>query len=189
MKKLLICLCGPPGSGKSLISNVGKKYSFPILSMGDYVRREAKRRYGVINSENVRELMIKLRQERGKEAVAELMINDLKSCKSNIVIIDGVRCIEEIQLFRKHGFTPIVIYVYASTKTRYLRIINRGRQDDISDITAFLKRENNEVKVGVKELIKIADYILVNENCSKEEIMDTFDSVIKEIIKIHGYSL
>jgi len=187
--KVLICLCGLPGSGKSLISKAGEELNIPVIVMGDYVRKEAKKRYGVINSETTRKTMIELREELGPEAVAKLMAEDVKKLDSKVVIIDGVRSIYEINFLRQEGYRVIVIFVYASTKKRFGRIVGRGRIDDTRDLSDFFEREIKEVKVGLKDALCLADYVFVNEELSKEEALSMFKKLINEIMHLEGIKL
>ncbi|MEK6944050.1 MAG: AAA family ATPase, partial [Thermoproteota archaeon] len=44
MSKLIVCLTGMPGAGKSTIANGLKSKGFDVINMGDAVRAEAKKR-------------------------------------------------------------------------------------------------------------------------------------------------
>ena len=43
-KRLIICLTGMPGAGKSTVANSLKEKGFLVITMGDIVREEARQR-------------------------------------------------------------------------------------------------------------------------------------------------
>ena len=57
MRRLLVCVVGMPGSGKSLVSQVARELGFDVVVMGDAVREEAKRRGIEPTGPKMRELM------------------------------------------------------------------------------------------------------------------------------------
>jgi len=44
MIRLIFCITGMPGSGKSLVADAAKQLGFRVVSMGDVIREEAERR-------------------------------------------------------------------------------------------------------------------------------------------------
>ena len=77
--------------------------------MGNQVRKEAENR-GVDNdSESLSRLMLELRKERGNNAIANMCIDKINEITNENIIIDGIRNIEEIELFTKIGDVKIVL--------------------------------------------------------------------------------
>lgn len=181
-KKILICTCGMPGSGKSIIAEVASNMGLPVLIMGDYVRREAKREYGKVTPETTGKVMMELRERMGLDAVAKLLIDDIEKKREKIIIIDGVRCIDELIFFKNKGYKVVTIYVYASRRTRFQRLIERGRLDDINNIDMFIEREEREEEVGVKKLLTLSDFIFINEDIDIDTAKVYASRLIKNIM-------
>ena len=66
-------ISGLPGSGKSLVSEIAAKKGAAVVSMGDIIREEAKKR-----GESSKETATNLRKEHGKYIVAKLTIEKIK---------------------------------------------------------------------------------------------------------------
>ena len=108
-RKKLICVTGLPGAGKSLFCEIGKRLGYELIIMGNQVRKEAENR-GVDNdSESLSRLMLELRKERGNNAIANMCIDKINEITNENIIIDGIRNIEEIELFTKIGDVKIVL--------------------------------------------------------------------------------
>src|SRR5437764_11185279 len=76
--KLIVCLTGMPGSGKSTVAESLKKNGFAVITMGDVVRDEAKRKNIEPTDTNLGNLMLKLRRESGPGAIAHLILDEIE---------------------------------------------------------------------------------------------------------------
>ncbi|HIB70668.1 MAG TPA: dephospho-CoA kinase, partial [Candidatus Marinimicrobia bacterium] len=101
--KLIVCLTGMPGSGKSTIVSALKARGLEALNLGDGVRAEAKKRNLEPTGENLGKLMLELRDKNGPGAVANLLTEQIKNSKSEVIIIDGVRSTAEIEVLKNVG--------------------------------------------------------------------------------------
>ncbi|MCD6488702.1 MAG: flagellar hook-basal body complex protein FliE [Desulfurococcales archaeon] len=167
MTRILICVTGMPGSGKSIVAAVSKELGIPIVNMGDVVREETLRRYGMITPELLRETSIALRKEYGPKVIAERVLMRIKNIDKKIVVIDGVRSLYEIEVFKNIG-NPVILAIHASPKTRYERIRQRGRPGDPDNWEDFVKRDMIELGFGIGNVIALADYMVVNEGAIEE---------------------
>ncbi|EPA04583.1 AAA family ATPase, partial [Candidatus Nitrosarchaeum limnium] len=129
MTKLIVCLTGMPGAGKSTIADGLKKKGYDIINMGNIVRTEAKNRNLDPTGPNLGKLMLELREKNGQGAVAELVVPQITNSKSNVIIIDGIRSNAEIDVLRKYG-TVKLLAIHASINTRFEFLKQRGRSDD-----------------------------------------------------------
>ena len=167
-RRKLICVTGLPGAGKSVFCDVGKELGYDIIIMGDQIRKEARNRGLKNNSEILSKLMIELRKEKGKNAVAEMCKEEINKLENNKVIIDGIRNIEEVELFMKIGEVKIILI--RNTSEKRMRLLQeRKRSDAPINIEEFKKRDEKELKIGIKEVMKKADIIIDNIDLSKEE--------------------
>ncbi|PIW35191.1 MAG: dephospho-CoA kinase, partial [Nitrosopumilales archaeon CG15_BIG_FIL_POST_REV_8_21_14_020_33_23] len=89
--KLIVCLTGMPGAGKSTIADGLKSKGYDVINMGNVVRTEAKNRNLEPTGSNLGKLMIELREKNGQGAIAELVVPQIENAKSKVVIIDGIR--------------------------------------------------------------------------------------------------
>ena len=71
LNKLLVCLTGMPGAGKSTIADGLKPKGYEIINLGNAVREEAKKRNLDPTRENLGKLMLELRENNGAGAIAE----------------------------------------------------------------------------------------------------------------------
>jgi len=166
--KTLLCITGLPGSGKSFLASIAGELGLKIYSMGDIVREEAIKRFGISDKDVVAKLAEDLRREYGEDAVAKLIIERImEGDDTEYIVIDGVRSPNEIETFRKK-FNIIIIGVIASRAVRYIRIIKRGRIDDISSMKEFMEREKKEREFGLERVLYSSDIYFFNENIDKE---------------------
>jgi len=178
VSKLIICLTGMPGAGKTTIAEGLKSKGFDKITMGDAVRAEATRRKMEPTGTNLGKLMIELREKNGPGAVAELIVDDIKNSKSDVVLVDGVRSLSEVTILKKIG-TVKILAIHASGDTRYKFLTGRGRSDAPSDRDDFTQRDSREIGVGMSESIALADETISNNNMTIEELVDTSYHVIK----------
>jgi len=135
----------------------------PVLVMGDVVREEATRRRLPHNPATLGKIMLELRRDFGPAVIADRCIEKLSQLSSPYVVIDGARSEEEIRRFREAIGSVTVVAVHASPRTRFQRLLRRGRKDDAATWEAFLERDRRELDVGLGRVIAQADIMLVNE--------------------------
>ncbi len=179
-KRVLICVTGMPGSGKSVISKTLSKLASRIVSMGDAVREEAKRRGLPTDLKTMMKLAQQLREEHGPAAVAKLVLKMLG--EEGTYVIDGVRSLHEIEVFRKFG-DVLIVAVHASPKTRFSRLSARGRKDDPKSWEEFVARDMKELGFGIGDVIALADIMVVNEDKSPEDVANEALEAVKRVLR------
>jgi dephospho-CoA kinase len=182
MTKLIVCLTGMPGAGKSTIADGLKFKGYDIINMGNAVRAEAKNRNLEPTGQNLGNLMLELREKNGQGAVAELVIPQIKNSKSNVIVIDGIRSNAEIEVLRKYG-TVKLLAIHASTSTRFGFLKQRGRSDDPQTKENFEERDNREIGVGISNSIALSDETISNNNLTKDELIEHTFKIIEEWIE------
>jgi len=161
--KTVIVVVGMPGAGKSLASSVAAKRGVPVFVSGDIIRAEAKRRNLTPSRKNIGRIMLKIREEEGMGAVAKRLAPLIDKIDGNIFVYEGARNIEEIEELNKK-YRVFTIAILASPKSRFQRLLKRGRSDRPGNWADFLERDERELKVGVGKLIAIADRVVENED-------------------------
>jgi len=179
--KLIVCLTGMPGSGKSTIVSALKSKGIETLNLGDGVRAEAKRRNLEPSGENLGRLMLQLREKNGPGAIANLLTDQIQNSKSNIIIVDGVRSIAEIEVLKNVGSVKL-LSIEATADTRFKFLKARGRSDDPETKEKFAERDNREISVGIDKSISIADESISNNDLTLDELTELAHTVIKKWI-------
>ena len=178
LSKLIVCLTGMPGAGKSTIANGLKEKGFEIINMGDAVRAEAEKRNLEPTSQNLGKLMLELREKNGPGAVAELIKPSIENSNSNVIVIDGIRSNDEIKVLKKSANVKL-LSILASTNTRFTFLHDRGRSDDPKSREIFEERDNRELNVGVGKSIESADESISNNKLTKDELIEAAYQVIQ----------
>jgi len=171
-----------PGAGKSTIADGLKPKGYDIINMGNIVREEAKKRNLEATRENLGKLMLELREKNGPGAIAELVKPQIELSTSDVILIDGVRSNDEIQVLRKFG-TVKLLAIHASTNTRFDFLQKRGRTDDPQTIEHFEERDNRELGVGISNSIALSDYAISNVGLTKDELIESTYKIIQSWIK------
>ena len=82
-------ISGLPGSGKGIVSDIATEKGAIIVSMGDIVREEAKKR-----GEGSKETAKNLRKEFGEYIISELTIEKIKKLQDEgvekTIIVEGI---------------------------------------------------------------------------------------------------
>ena len=156
-------ISGLPGSGKSLISDVACQRGAIIVSMGDIIREEAKKR-----GETTKETASNLRKEYGKYIVSELTIKKIKQLQEdgieNSIVVEGIRSPHEVDMFKENFDNFIILSIFANPKLRFERLKLRKREDDSDDYNVFRARDLAELGFGIGDVISLSDKLIINES-------------------------
>ena len=170
-------ISGLPGSGKSLVSESAAAKGAIIVSMGDIVREEAKKR-----GEGSKETAVNLRKEHGEYIVSELTIKKIKKLQEegfdNMIVVEGIRSHHEVEMFKENFDNFIILSIFANQNLRFERLKKRMREDDSQDFNVFLKRD---MEFGMGTVIALSDKILINESD-----IDSFYEKINEFLEEMG---
>ncbi len=177
-----IGISGMPGSGKNIIREVAGELGIPVVAMGDEIRDEAERRGLSPTPENLGHLMLQIRHEEGQDVLAKRCVAKIRTMNSRLFVIDGLRSLHEVESFRALFPGLRVVAIHASPKTRYLRLLKRGRSDDPKDWKEFIERDQRELSVGLGDVIATADCMIVNEG-HKAQIRTSLKNLLEQMIK------
>ncbi len=156
-------ISGLPGSGKSLVSDIAIERGAMIVSMGDIIREEAKKR-----GESTKDTAQNLRAEFGQYIVSELTIKKIKKLQEegieNKIIVEGIRSPHEVNMFKENFDNFIILSIFANPTLRFERLKNRMREDDSTDYNEFKARDQMELDFGIGDVISLSDKIIINES-------------------------
>jgi dephospho-CoA kinase len=179
-KRLIVCLTGMPGAGKSSVASFLEEKGFAVVTMGDVVREEAKRQGLEPTDVNLGKMMLKLRQDLGPGAVGHIVLQKLaRDGSSSNVVIDGIRSIAEVEVLKKVGHVRLLA-IHASRDTRFKHLKERARADAPSNDNEFAGRDKRELSVGVSEAIALANEMISNNDLTLEQLKQRAYDIVKE---------
>lgn len=161
-----------PGSGKGELAKLFREKGVKVITMSDVLRERYNKE--AREGERLMDFAIRMRMLYGKGVVAKMCIEKIGN--EDLVVLDGVRNWEEVEEFKKYG-NVIIIAVHSPPRLRYERLLKRGRKDDLPTIEGLIKRDWEELEMGIGSVIALADYIIVNDSTIEE-----FKSEAEELI-------
>ncbi|NPA71174.1 MAG: AAA family ATPase [Crenarchaeota archaeon] len=176
MSKLLL-IAGLPCAGKTTVAKIlSELTNAPIVVMGDIVREISQK-----TGEEPHKIAVGLRVREGRRAIALRVLEKLKNIKNDLIIVEGVRSIDEVECFREHGYETYLIYVVASRPERERRALARGRDEDVKHVPNITLRDLRESAYGLTDLIIYADVVLLNEYESIEGVREACINLLRKL--------
>jgi dephospho-CoA kinase len=178
----IIAFTGMPASGKSEAVQLAKDKGLPVIRMGDLVWEETKRQGKPLDDKNVGEIAHSMREKHGMDIWAKRTVEKIRSLKqSPLLVIDGVRNVEEIEYFKQElGMDFLIIAIDAPDELRRKRAISRGRTDDSKNLKDLEERDKREIRWGLQKVIADADIVIPN-NGSLEDFKKQVLTVFKKL--------
>lgn len=180
----IVAIVGMSGSGKSEVAQVFEERGFTRIRFGDVTDKEVLKRGLELNEGNERKVREQLRAEHGMAAYAILNIPEIDgTLELSNVIIDGLYSWEEYRLLiEKYGDDLLIVAVYSSPKTRQNRLAQRPIRPLSS--AESLSRDFAEIEnLNKGGPIAMADFTLVNEGLSIEELRKETEQLIAKLGK------
>jgi dephospho-CoA kinase len=180
-KRLIICITGMPGAGKSTVASLLHRDGFAVITMGDVIREEAKRQNLQMSDSNLGNLMLNLRKSMGPAAIAYLILKKIQQ-EVNVtddLVIDGIRNFAEVNVLKKLGHVKLLA-VHASADMRYKHVKARGRSDVALNSSEFKFRDKRELDIGISEAIALSDEVVSNNNLTKDELRNKVLSIVRK---------
>lgn len=171
-----------PGAGKSTAAEAIATLGFAIVNMGDVIRKETQKRGLPLTEESIGSVMLELRQRKGPGAVAELCFSKIESSGSSLVVIDGARSVDEVEVFRRLSDVK-VLAVHASPRKRYDYLMRRGRTDAPLTWQSLVARDDRELRVGLGKIIALSDEVISNNDVTIRELRSRAKNTAKKWMK------
>jgi len=169
---------GLPGSGKGEFASVADDLGIPVVTMGDVIRAECRRR-GLDPADHHGRVARALREEHGPLAVAERSIPVIRDAleDSDTVVVDGLRSAAELEQLRSaFGDAFTLVAIEAPSETRAQRIDARGRDNSARE--TLRQRDERELGFGLGEAIERADRTIENDGS-----LAAFHEQVNEILQ------
>jgi len=180
MKKI-IGLVGETGSGKDIFCEYVKKRvsSIFIFRFSQPLTEALGIFFDDIKKEDQQWLVNNLRRRFGKNILGEAIKKKVKNIKKGLIILNGVRMLEEFNMIKNMGGK--IIYITAPSELRWQRIRKRGeKKDDSSSYKNFLKLEKAECEILIPKMGKRSDFKIENSG-SKEDFYKKIKEILKQI--------
>jgi len=176
----VLAFTGMPFSGKSEAVKIAKEMNIPVIRMGDMIWEEVKKRKLELSDKNVGTIANQMREEHGKDIWARRTLEKIKSIENNnFIVIDGIRNVEEIDLFKRYFQGDfVVVTVESSDDIRQKRALTRYREDDSRDLQKIKERDNRELNWGLGKVIESANIVVLNEGS-----VEDFHKKIRDILE------
>ncbi len=178
----IIGTVGLPGSGKGEAAAVAREEEIPVVTMGDVIREETRRR-GLDPSEHHGEIAGKLREEDGETAIADRCVPMVREAAEGqdgepVVLVDGLRSMAEVDRFvEAFGEEFLLVSIEAPFDLRAQRLGDRGREATDLDREKLREREERELGFGMGEVMDAADLTIDNDD-SLEAFRDQVRAVL-----------
>lgn len=181
MKKIIIGLAGEIASGKgTVVRYLIEKHGASAHRFSDIMRDVLNRLYIEHSRETMQKTSSMLRDNFGENIFAKVMARDIVEDKNQIIVVDGVRRIEDIEFLRKDSDFRLV-FVETSLEKRYERIIKRGENSDDKNKTfeEFKFDAQREAELTIAGLKEYADKILDN-NGTQEDLIKQIEELLSK---------
>lgn len=161
----VLAFTGMPGAGKSEAVEEARRRGLPIVNMGDFVRAATRGQGLPLSDENVGRIATQMRRDRGADWWAQQTCDEIERRHrgSPVVVVDGVRTLEEVETFRRRlGAAFQLVAVDTPLELRADRLHQRGRPDDAKTLGQVRERDEREMGWGIDRAIAAADLRLPN---------------------------
>lgn len=172
-----------PGAKKTTVAEILSQKGIPFYQLGKVLEQEIENRGQAKTPQNYWNLAQELRQKYGDEIVVKSCWNSIKPVKP-IVTFDGIRNQAEVNFLRNVSKKLVLLLVHSSPMTRFQRL--KEKYDFYRSYENFCESEKHNLRLGIAQVIALADYVIVNEEYigrSLEAQTDKFyDFVVRRVV-------
>ena len=164
----VIAVVGMPGSGKGEFSAIARDMGIPVVVMGDIIREEVKTRGLAPTDESMGIVARALREMHGMAAIAHICIPVINRQQAGVVLVDGVRGDAEVTMLSETFPDFSLVSIETPLKTRFARLSERGRSDDLIHISELVARDERECSFGLGKAMELASVRIENTGTRME---------------------
>jgi dephospho-CoA kinase len=183
--KLVVGLSSFLGAGKDYIADIlVEKYGFYKISVGDMTRDMLRRAGRRITREAEEKLTLDYMNKHGKNSMMELCYKKIISLHRRRFVIPSIRYPNDFRFYKKRfGNNFINIFIYASSKERYARMIRRKRDDTPSSYNAFVRQDTaQQTRYNLKETKRISDFRINNNVDNSPKLIEALNKILRNKI-------
>jgi len=177
--KFVIGLTGNIGSGKTIVSeHIHNNYGASKRGYSQILMDILDRLYLPHEREYLQKIGASLRDSLGEDVIVNAFQKDLEKDRSEIIVIDGIRYMNEVDMLRRFE-NNILLFIDAPVEMRYERCRKRGKKgEDRMSFEEFMKADKRETERQIPKIKKVADYIIENTG-TLEELLKRVDEILK----------
>ena len=180
MSKIILGFTGLMACGKGTATKyIKEKYLAETFRFSTMLRDVLARLYVEHSRENMSKLSTGLREIFGQDLMAQVMAEDVVNSKAELIVVDGVRRMDDIKYLRALPNFKLVA-IEADMQTRFQRLKERGENSDDQNKTweQFQADHNLETELTILDTIKAAD-IVINNDGGLEALYKQLDQLVK----------
>ncbi len=176
---MIIGFVGQAGAGKGTAAEMlTVNKNAQIFTFSDILADLLKRLYKEKSRDNLIKMSTAVREAFGQDALANVMEAQVQESMADIVIVDGIRRMEDIEDLNKDPKFHLV-EIWAPPEVRFERLKKRNEKAGEGDMTweAFLamgKRETEKTIAGVAAQAKYK----IDNNAGLEEFKAKLDALV-----------
>jgi dephospho-CoA kinase len=184
MSKIIIGLVGEMASGKEVTKKyLAEKYSAKHCKFSTPLRDVLDRLCIEKSRDNLIDMSTILRERFGQDLLAKVIASDAGSLDSDIVVVDGVRRMDDIEhLSKLPNFKLVRIDVLAKTRYERMKIRNENKGDAEKTFSEFMEDHERETEITIPGVMETAKYSLDN-NGTLEELHSQIDDLVEKLLK------
>jgi len=182
MPKLILGFVGKLASGKAVCQQyISNKHDAGSAKFSTALRDILNRLYLPISRENMQNLSLDLRTRFGGNILAQVITEDVKNNPHEIVVIDGVRRLDDISSLKDLPNFHL-ISIDASPEIRYerMKLRNENEGDDKKTFADFEEDGKREAELQIPEVMAAAKFNLDN-NGTLDQLYNQIDKILEEI--------
>ena len=186
-KKFVIGFTGHIHAGKTsccqhVISKFGQQNVF-YTRFSDPLRKILNILHQNDQRENMQRLSTILRKEFGQDLLAQIIYEQIVSEVNKVVTVDSIRMVIDIK-FIKRIPNFYLVSVNAVPEIRYQRLIRHKENtgDEFKSFEQFLKEEKQESESQILEVMRMADFHIINNTDNIENLYDQLDEILRQIL-------
>jgi dephospho-CoA kinase len=178
----LIGVCGYSGAGKTTFcKEMCRRFSLPVLSTGEIVRRRVSERGYALTPENIARVSDEIRKETD-QFFLRILAPDLEGLgDSSAVLIDCLREDNDLLTLHELSDRSILVAITAAAETRASRLLDRVRPGDPTSQDGCRDLDETEKRLGADRLIAAAGYVLANDG-DLSRFIERSAVVVEEIL-------
>jgi dephospho-CoA kinase len=180
-KKIIVGLAGEIASGKGTAAKyLIEKHSAVTYRFSTILRDIVKRLHLTEDRDTLQKISTFMRKEFGEDTLAKVMFEDAKHDTATLIVIDGVRRLEDVKYLRELPEFKLV-YITAPMRTRYERLVVRGENADDTTKT-YEDFEDDHKRESEREITKLEPFAqeVVDNSGSLPELYAQLDAIIKK---------
>jgi len=164
MSKIVIGLVGEVGSGKDTVGKyLEEKYGAKQVRFADPIKDTLSIYFDKLSRADQHWLFTAFQERFGDDILSKAIRKKIEDEESQIVVVNGLRMPPDLDFIRSFENNK-VLYITASTKTRWERASKRDeKSDDSTSFENFEKIDLKSTEVNVPKIGAQADFTIENE--------------------------